>query len=95
MTKDERKENLKKLFDELTNMPEKEKMEEFASMVYAKCAIMQLIDTIREHYKDPEVLEKESANWGFLTKVVGVAATYGAMGVEMGYAEERGKDVCE
>lgn len=96
MIAEERKENIKRLFNELSNLPEQDKLEEFAGFVYAKCAIMHLIEIIKEHYKNPETLEKEAANWSFLTKVVNVATTYSELGLELGYiTKNEDKNVSE
>ena len=94
MTNDERKERIKTLLKEITSLPEEEQITEFASMVYAKCAITHLTECFKKHFESPEKLRDAAQKMPFLDEVVGIVATYGTMGMEMGFASlKEDKDV--
>ena len=86
MTNEERKEQVKTLFKSLSELPEEDRLQEFSSMVYAKCAIRQLIDCLKKNFSGPEELAKAAKDSPALNEIVSIAATYGAMGMELGYA---------
>lgn len=92
MTNDERKEKLKIMLDELLKLDEKERLTEFASLVYAKCAVRQITDDLKTICKSPDELAQEATKSPVVGAVVSAIATYGAMGFEMGYATMKGVD---
>lgn len=96
MTNEERKEQVKTLFKNLSELPEEDKLQEFSSMVYAKYAVRQLIDCLKKNFSNPEELASAAKDSPVLNEIVSIAATYGTIGIEMGYASiAEDKDVHE
>lgn len=92
MTVDERKDKIKQMWDELSALPEEDRFIEFASLVYAKCAVRQIIDNLKSTCSGPEELAEKVKDSELLGTVVSAVATYGTMGMEIGYASMKGDD---
>ena len=92
MTNDERKEKLKTMIEELVKLDEEARIAEFASMVYAKCAVRQITDDLKTICNSPEELAEEAKKSPVIGAVISAIATYGTMGFEMGYATMKGVD---
>lgn len=86
-TTEERKDQIKQLFKNLCALKEEDLVEELGSMVYGKIAIKRVIDCLRTNFSSPEELADAAGKNPVLNEIVGIAATYGAMGVEIGYAK--------
>lgn len=97
MTDEQRKQGLLDTLEQLNKLPEDSKIKEFASMVYAKLAICEIIERIKRCFPNPEDLQKATETDDVLKQVVAAANAYTVIGVELGYATENkeGKDVSE
>ena len=83
---EERIENLKKHFDSLVNLPEEQKISEYASMVYAKVAIEHILQSFQDQYKDESDYNKDAEANPFVRKVGNALTAYGLIGFELGFA---------
>ena len=91
-TTEERKNQIKELFKNLCTLKEEDMVEELGSMVYGKIAIKRVIDCLRKNFSSPEELAEAAKKNPVLDEIVAIAATYGAMGVEIGYAKVEDKE---
>ena len=91
-TIEEQKEHLKVTLQELNNLEDQEKIQEFASLVYGKIAIQKVIDVIKETFHGPEEMAKSVEENDFVKKILLAATAYAQIGVEMGYAEPKDKE---
>ena len=91
-TIEEQKEHLKVTLNELNNLGDQEKIQEFASLVYGKIAIQKIIDTIKESFNGPDDIAKAAEENVFVKKILLAVTAYAQIGVEMGYAEPKDKE---
>ena len=89
-TIEEQKEHLKVTLNELNNLGDQEKIQEFASLVYGK--IQKIIDTIKESFNGPDDIAKAAEENVFVKKILLAVTAYAQIGVEMGYAEPKDKE---
>ena len=92
MTDDQRIQGLTDTLKQLNELPEDSKIKEFASMVYAKIALCEIIERIKQCFPKPEDLQKATETNDVLRQIVAAANAYTIIGVELGYATEK-KDV--
>ena len=92
MNNDQRTQGLTDTLKQLNELPEDSKIKEFASMVYAKIALCEIIERIKQCFPNPEDLQKATEKDEVLAKIVAAANAYTIIGVELGYATEK-KDI--
>lgn len=95
MNNDQRKQGLLDTLKQLNELPEDSRIKEFASMVYAKLAICEIIERIKKCFPNPEDLQKATETDDVLRQIVAAANAYTVIGVELGYATDikEGKNV--
>ena len=92
MNNDQRKQGLLDTLKQLNELPEDSKIKEFASMVYAKLALCEIIERIKQCFPNPEDLQKATEIDETLRRIVAAANAYTVIGVELGYATEIKED---
>lgn len=88
MNNDQRKQGLLDTLQQLNELPEDSKIKEFASMVYAKLAMCEIIERIKKCFPNPEDLQKATETDNVLRQIVAAANAYTVIGVELGYATD-------
>ena len=88
----EQKEHLKETYQELQKLSEEDRLTEFASLVYAKITIKRIAEQLKEHFKTSDELLDGTEKEQFVKDVAVALSTYAVIGLEMGYAREKGKD---
>lgn len=88
MNNDQRKQGLLDTLQQLNELPEDSRIKEFASMVYAKLAMCEIIERIKKCFPNPEDLQKATETDNVLRQIVAAANAYTVIGVELGYATD-------
>lgn len=88
MNNDQRKQGLLDTLQQLNELPEDSRIKEFASMVYAKLAMCEIIERIKKCFPNPEDLQKATETDDVLRQIVAAANAYTVIGVELGYATD-------
>ena len=88
MNNDQRKQGLLDTLQQLNELPEDSRIKEFASMVYAKLAMCEIIERIKRCFPNPEDLQKATETDDVLRQIVAAANAYTVIGVELGYATD-------